>query len=138
KIHDTVDRVERFLSRAQTQRMAAVWGCAVLVDARDGAGMGRVHARAIRTGALVAAPLVQGACAARCGRDVFHHRQGALGVARREPDYDRGCCRRQPWLELRPLSYALLKLTHIAAVIVSFSLFVMRGLWMMYAPQKLQ
>ena len=36
------------------------------------------------------------------------------------------------------MNYALLKFTHIAAVIVSFSLFVMRGLWMMYAPQKLQ
>ena len=41
-------------------------------------------------------------------------------------------------MELRPVSYALVKVMHVSAVIVSLSMFVMRGLWMMYAPQKLQ
>ena len=36
------------------------------------------------------------------------------------------------------MSYALLKTIHVSAVMVSLSIFVMRGLWMMYAPQKLQ
>jgi uncharacterized membrane protein SirB2 len=33
---------------------------------------------------------------------------------------------------------ALLKFTHVGTVIASFSLFFLRGLWMMYAPQRLR
>lgn len=33
---------------------------------------------------------------------------------------------------------AILKFTHVAAVTASFSLFFLRGLWMMWAPRKLQ
>jgi uncharacterized membrane protein SirB2 len=36
------------------------------------------------------------------------------------------------------VSYSVLKFTHVAAVIASFSLFFLRGLWMMNASQKLQ
>jgi uncharacterized membrane protein SirB2 len=35
------------------------------------------------------------------------------------------------------VSYWLLKYTHVAAVIASFALFFLRGLWMMRAPEKL-
>ena len=35
------------------------------------------------------------------------------------------------------MSYLLLKYTHVAAVIASFTLFFLRGLWMMAAPAKL-
>ena len=36
------------------------------------------------------------------------------------------------------MSYIVLKYAHVGAVIVSLSLFFLRGLWMMNAPQKLQ
>ena len=36
------------------------------------------------------------------------------------------------------MSYNVLKYAHVGAVIVSLSLFFLRGLWMMKAPQKLQ
>jgi uncharacterized membrane protein SirB2 len=35
------------------------------------------------------------------------------------------------------VSYWLLKYTHVTAVIASFGLFFLRGLWMMAAPEKL-
>ena len=35
------------------------------------------------------------------------------------------------------MSYFILKYVHVGAVIVSFSLFFLRGLWMMAAPEKL-
>jgi uncharacterized membrane protein SirB2 len=35
------------------------------------------------------------------------------------------------------MSYFVLKYVHVGAVIVSFSLFFLRGLWMMAAPEKL-
>lgn len=35
------------------------------------------------------------------------------------------------------MSYVLLKYTHVTAVIASFALFFLRGLWMMAAPEKL-
>jgi uncharacterized membrane protein SirB2 len=35
------------------------------------------------------------------------------------------------------MSYFALKYVHVGAVIVSFSLFFLRGLWMMTAPEKL-
>ena len=35
------------------------------------------------------------------------------------------------------MSYFALKYVHVGAVIVSFSLFLLRGLWMMAAPEKL-
>jgi uncharacterized membrane protein SirB2 len=35
------------------------------------------------------------------------------------------------------MSYFALKYVHVGAVIVSFSLFFLRGLWMMAAPEKL-
>ncbi len=35
------------------------------------------------------------------------------------------------------MSYSLLKYTHVVAVIASFALFFLRGLWMMAAPEKL-
>ena len=35
------------------------------------------------------------------------------------------------------MSYWLLKYTHVTAVIASFGLFFLRGLWMMAAPEKL-
>lgn len=36
------------------------------------------------------------------------------------------------------MSYIIVKYAHVGAVIVSFSLFFLRGVWMMVAPQKLQ
>lgn len=36
------------------------------------------------------------------------------------------------------MSYLVLKHVHVGTVVVSFSLFFLRGLWMMGAPQKLQ
>ena len=36
------------------------------------------------------------------------------------------------------MSYLALKYVHVGAVVVSFGLFFLRGLWMMGAPQKLQ
>ena len=35
------------------------------------------------------------------------------------------------------MSYWLLKVTHVTAVTASFALFLLRGLWMMRAPEKL-
>ena len=35
------------------------------------------------------------------------------------------------------MSYVLLKYVHVTAVIASFALFFLRGLWMMAAPGKL-
>jgi uncharacterized membrane protein SirB2 len=35
------------------------------------------------------------------------------------------------------MTYVVLKYTHVAAVIASFTLFFLRGLWMMAAPEKL-
>ncbi len=35
------------------------------------------------------------------------------------------------------MSYALLKYVHVTAVIASFALFFLRGVWMMAAPEKL-
>ncbi len=35
------------------------------------------------------------------------------------------------------MSYLILKYTHVAAVIASFALFFLRGLWMMAAPARL-
>ena len=35
------------------------------------------------------------------------------------------------------MTYVLLKHTHVAAVIASFTLFFLRGVWMMGAPEKL-
>jgi uncharacterized membrane protein SirB2 len=35
------------------------------------------------------------------------------------------------------VSYSMLKYTHVAAVIASFALFFLRGLWLMAAPEKL-
>lgn len=36
------------------------------------------------------------------------------------------------------MSYALIKTTHVTCAALSFSLFFLRGLWMLYAPQRLQ
>lgn len=36
------------------------------------------------------------------------------------------------------MSYFVLKTVHVGAVVVSFCLFVLRGLWMLGAPEKLQ
>ena len=35
------------------------------------------------------------------------------------------------------MTYVILKYTHVAAVVASFTLFFVRGLWMMTAPEKL-
>jgi len=35
------------------------------------------------------------------------------------------------------VTYVILKYTHVAAVVASFTLFFVRGLWMMTAPEKL-
>jgi len=35
------------------------------------------------------------------------------------------------------VTYVILKYTHVAAVVASFTLFFVRGLWMMAAPEKL-
>jgi uncharacterized membrane protein SirB2 len=35
------------------------------------------------------------------------------------------------------VTYVMLKYTHVAAVMASFALFFLRGLWMMAAPEKL-
>lgn len=36
------------------------------------------------------------------------------------------------------MSYALIKATHITCAALSFSLFFVRGMWMLYSPQRLQ
>jgi uncharacterized membrane protein SirB2 len=36
------------------------------------------------------------------------------------------------------MSYALIKLVHLSTAAASFGLFFIRGLWMLYAPQRLQ
>lgn len=36
------------------------------------------------------------------------------------------------------MSYALIKLVHLSTAAASFGLFFVRGVWMLYAPQRLQ
>lgn len=36
------------------------------------------------------------------------------------------------------MSYALIKTTHLTCAALSFSLFFLRGMWMLYAPQRLR
>src|SRR5450631_1655140 len=74
--------------------MAAIRAHRILVDARNGAGVGIVHTAAVRGGTIVSPSVVQQAGETRSGVDFYSSGSLALGAARHEPGHS---CRRSRW-----------------------------------------